>query len=559
MINIHERKCLTDRQKLEGDPISFYIWHSISEQIQIFVSYIFRAAKLIQISKEHDTLLDKIPNQLKKMINWEDDSKDDIYQKVCIKLEELLQIEFKDCVKVSANIEELRNIVKKEYEKFHCVNTSIQESFQLQSSTRISLHSKAQKEDKSNYIINMSENTFLQDISYIQNQERKLKFKEQIIKPTKTYYKQFSRVQTNILNKINKIASFQDVRFQKLEKIRQIESTIEEKLESIHSKLLELSYKLRQLFNKQSQRNILSRQYLKSPQIHNKNTQRQHLQQLIQTKIFVNSKQNQNKFKINSSAIQQQTQDSQRLNQQIKSNQLSQEKIEKAKIIQNYFRKYLQNKQSLRILDKKQPSKTLIHNLKLDLKRIGIQSNNTSNSQEKQKKGVVKVTQKNILSFLQRQKSLCKQGYQEKLSLAKQKKIQQAIQSNDINIILNSGFNFGLEDYNYKDEMQNTPLFYCAKYNLYELCQFLLQNGGNPNIKCSQGQTATHQACLSKNPKLFNLFTQYGADFNMPDDNGIIAQAIIEKEKIPFLLNEKDLNLYSYKVSSPKFDEFLVM
>ncbi|CAK64352.1 unnamed protein product (macronuclear) [Paramecium tetraurelia] len=553
MINIHERKCLTDRQKIQTDPISFYIWHIIFEQIQIFVSYIFRAAKLIQISKEHNTLLDKLPDQLKKIINWEDDT--DIYQKVCIKIEEILQINFKEDKQFANKIEELRDIVKKEYEKFQSVNASF------------SLHSRAQQVDKSNQIINMSENTFLQDISYIQNLERKLNFKEQIVKPTTIYYQQFSRVQTNILNKINKIASFKDARFQKLEKIRQIESTIEQKLESIHSKLIDSSYKLRQLNNTQSQKHILVKKSINPVQINEKHSQRQHLQQLIATKIFRNAKQNQTRFKINISAMQQRNQASLRLDQQIKSNQLSQERIEKAKVIQNYFRKYLQNKQSIKIISKKQPSQTKIHNLQLNLKRIGSQSNHTSHRTERQKQGLVMITQQNMLSFLQRQKSLSKHSYQEKLQLAKQKKIQQAIQSNDIKIIQNSGFNFGLDDYNAKDEIQNTPLFYCAKHNLYGLCQFLLQNGANPNIKCSQGQTATHQACVSKNPNLLNLFTQYGnkttkfigADFNMPDDYGVTAQAIIEQEKISSMINEKDLKLNSYKVSSPKFDEFLVM
>ncbi|CAD8149755.1 unnamed protein product [Paramecium octaurelia] len=542
---LHDRKCLTDRQRIQVDPISFYIWHIISEQIQIFVQYIFRAAKLIQISKEHNTLLDKLPDQLKKIINWEDDT--DIYQKVCIKLEEILQIDFKEDKQFANKIEELREIVKKEYEKFQSVNTSF------------SLHYRAQQEDKSNQVINMSENTFLQDISYIQNLERKLKFKEQIVKPTKTYYKQYSRVQTNILNKINKIASFKDARFQKLEKIRQIESAIEEKLEQIHSKLLDSSYKLRQLNNTQSSKHILVKKLINPVQINNNNSQRQNLQKLIETKIFGNVKQNQTRFKINISAIQQRTQASLRLDQQIKSNQLSQEKIEKAKIIQNYFRKYLQNKKTINIITKKQPSQTRIHNFQLDLKRMASQSNHSSNRTDRQKQGLVMITKQNMLSFLQRQKSFSKQSYQEKLQLAKQKKIQQAIQSNDIKIIQNSGFNFGLDDYNAKDEIQNTPLFYCAKHNLYELCQFLLQNGANPNIKCSQGQTATHQACVSRNPNLMNLFTFYGADFNMPDDYGVTAQAIIEKEKISSKINEKDLKLYPYKVSSPKFDEFLVM
>ncbi|CAD8065895.1 unnamed protein product [Paramecium sonneborni] len=544
MINMHERKSLTDRQKLQSDPISFYIWHIISEQLQIFVSYIFRAAKLIQISKEHNTLLNKLPIQLKKMINWEDDSKEDIQEKIYIKIEELLQIERSQ---FSNKIEGIREIVQKEYEK-------------AQNISRFSAFSKGKKEDRSNQIINISENTFLQDISYIQNQERKLKFKEQIVNPTKTYYKQLSRVQTNILNKINKIASFQDVRFQKLEKIRQIESTIEEKLESVYSKLLESSQKLLQLDQTQSQRHIQIRKCIRPTQINNTNTQRLNLQQLIQTKIFGNSSQlKQNRLQISQNPIQLKSQIHLKLEQQIKSNQLCQEKVEKAKIIQNYFRKYLQNKQKIKVIDKKQPPKTIIHHFKLDINRIGSQSNHTSNSTQRQKKGVVMITQQNIISFLQRQKSLSKKGYQEKLQHAKQKKIQQAIEQNDINIIINSGFNFGQEDYNSKDELQNTPLFYCAKKNLYEFCRFLLQNGANPNIKCSQGQTATHQACQHKNSVLLNLFTEYGADFNMPDNKGVIAQALLEKEQSPILQNQKNLQLNIKNVTSPQFDEFLVM
>jgi len=63
--------------------------------------------------------------------------------------------------------------------------------------------------------------------------------------------------------------------------------------------------------------------------------------------------------------------------------------------------------------------------------------------------------------------------------------------------------------------MKNCPLFYACLNNDEKIVDFLLSKGGNPNIKCQNGDTPTHMAFKSDNDLLIINMIKYGADLNI--------------------------------------------
>ena len=65
---------------------------------------------------------------------------------------------------------------------------------------------------------------------------------------------------------------------------------------------------------------------------------------------------------------------------------------------------------------------------------------------------------------------------------------------------------------NFKDQKQNTPLFYAAKGNKISLCQQLLLNGANVNTENENSNTVLHIAMQKGYVELASIFLSHGAD-----------------------------------------------
>lgn len=60
-----------------------------------------------------------------------------------------------------------------------------------------------------------------------------------------------------------------------------------------------------------------------------------------------------------------------------------------------------------------------------------------------------------------------------------------------------------------------TLLYKAVVCKNYTLCEFLLENNANHNIKNIYGETALHQAIETENNKIINLLLEKGADPNV--------------------------------------------
>lgn len=105
----------------------------------------------------------------------------------------------------------------------------------------------------------------------------------------------------------------------------------------------------------------------------------------------------------------------------------------------------------------------------------------------------------------------------------------------------NETLNFAV---NCSDSEGNTLLHLSAKYQHFNITEFLLRNGADINAKNSDGNTPTHLAYLHQNIKAIEILYTYGADFTILNNDN----------KLPFILvsdNEFLKELYQL----PCFDE----
>lgn len=58
----------------------------------------------------------------------------------------------------------------------------------------------------------------------------------------------------------------------------------------------------------------------------------------------------------------------------------------------------------------------------------------------------------------------------------------------------NLGFFYSKKELNVLDHLRNSPLYYAAKNSNLDFCEYLLENGANPNEICSLGDTPFHIA-----------------------------------------------------------------
>lgn len=136
--------------------------------------------------------------------------------------------------------------------------------------------------------------------------------------------------------------------------------------------------------------------------------------------------------------------------------------------------------------------------------------------------------------------------------LLKQRKLFVAAKSNNLQLILNSGFNYFETDVNAKDDQNNTPLFYAAKNGNREICEFLLHHGARVNEQCSEGNTPLHMGFSSSQVmvrffffnalmilKLVIVLISKGGNLNLLNDHGQTPVAF-GSESLLKLLNLKD-------------------
>jgi len=67
----------------------------------------------------------------------------------------------------------------------------------------------------------------------------------------------------------------------------------------------------------------------------------------------------------------------------------------------------------------------------------------------------------------------------------------------------NLSFFYSKKEINVQDNAKNTPLYYAAKNGNMDFCEYLLENGGNPNDICSFGDTPFHIAIKTKRSEVF--------------------------------------------------------
>lgn len=64
-------------------------------------------------------------------------------------------------------------------------------------------------------------------------------------------------------------------------------------------------------------------------------------------------------------------------------------------------------------------------------------------------------------------------------------------------------FFYSKKELNVKDNAKNSPLYYAAEKENMDFCEYLLENGGNPNEICSFGDTPFHVAMRSNKSEVF--------------------------------------------------------
>ena len=96
--------------------------------------------------------------------------------------------------------------------------------------------------------------------------------------------------------------------------------------------------------------------------------------------------------------------------------------------------------------------------------------------------------------------------------------IFQAISKNDINAVIQSVKQGAL--INAPDRFGHTPIHYAAYKGNARIVDYLLNNGGNPNIRGRHESTPLHSAAWGKNMQVLELLLEDGADVNARTDEG---------------------------------------
>ncbi|KAM3141572.1 hypothetical protein pb186bvf_006177 [Paramecium bursaria] len=540
------------------DPVNWHIWQNATDNITNLLQYVFRSLRLVELSKHYKHKLLKLNDRLQVFGFNEEDDDDKQLDKILEYIQDLLKVDFENVkIKDKLQVDLLKQAIQDQFKKYK----------------------ERTKQDKS-----IQDKSFSQDIQELIKQTPQNQFKESLTKPVKHQQLELTKNQIQYLYKINKISVKGSVKdsqqLLQLDKISQLEDVIYQKLDQAFTLTIQASIKL---VNMNGNKVSYASSRPTSQSLHQlikkkifERTARSHLspKRVELTKEFIVEGNSKIKLKNEvESYIQQQ---SIAKEQKITTNFLANEKMLKMKQLSKYFAKYMQSRDISRdksSIIQKQKEINGKHFLNVSIMNLREKLKNNSsnkfifnktrdrpsqspidNSQNTNR--MMRMSSKSLYEFLHQQKNN-KQEYKDKIKQSKSKKVFQAVHQNSVSIIQQSGFNFLPEDYNTKDDQQNTALYYSAKNNNYELCQYLLKNGANPNIKCSEGQTPTHLAYATGNYQLMQLFIENGADLNVQDDLGMVPH---EKETAFLTQGQPRIQKkvsFAKLTNSPKFQEFL--
>ncbi|KAM3134442.1 hypothetical protein pb186bvf_013408 [Paramecium bursaria] len=103
---------------------------------------------------------------------------------------------------------------------------------------------------------------------------------------------------------------------------------------------------------------------------------------------------------------------------------------------------------------------------------------------------------------------------QPKHRLIKHDRLLRYSKLNRFNQIIKSGFYYDKQDIDVIDDDKNTALFYAAGFGNFVLVDFLLKNGADPNLQCSDG-TPMHQAIKSQSLDVIFRMIDEGGSLNV--------------------------------------------
>ncbi|CAD8208528.1 unnamed protein product [Paramecium pentaurelia] len=142
-----------------------------------------------------------------------------------------------------------------------------------------------------------------------------------------------------------------------------------------------------------------------------------------------------------------------------------------------------------------------------------------------------------------------KQRIQSDMKL-KTRKLFQAAKKKCLNIAIQSGFMYTVEDVNQQDEFGRTPLSYAAENGDEAICNYLLKIGANINIPSFDGMTPMHFVFKSNSLNLIMRFIHLGGNLNKLNNDGLTPVAFCNQETL------KKLNLTRMISSSLKQGSF---
>jgi len=104
--------------------------------------------------------------------------------------------------------------------------------------------------------------------------------------------------------------------------------------------------------------------------------------------------------------------------------------------------------------------------------------------------------------------------------LLKHRKLMENAKIGTLTNLRSLGFSFSRGDVNFKDEYNNTALFYVAERGLFDFCDFLLRLGANPNERCSERNTAVHMAFKNGKMDVISAILKHGGDLSLRNKQG---------------------------------------
>lgn len=104
--------------------------------------------------------------------------------------------------------------------------------------------------------------------------------------------------------------------------------------------------------------------------------------------------------------------------------------------------------------------------------------------------------------------------------LLKHRKLMENAKTGTLSNLRCLGFSFSKGDVDFKDENNNTALFYVSERGMFDFCDFLLRLGANPNQRCSERNTPVHMAFRSGKMDVITTILKHGGDMDLKNKQG---------------------------------------